>query len=233
MIRIVLGLFLSLGFVSSAYASGPSIAPAGTPYNWSGWYLGAHIGGAWADVDYSHNQPLVPLVEPLSFSASSFAGGVHGGIQQQFGTFVIGVELSYTAADLDETVTSTLVADRSRTAIVDDIFIVALRLGVPVGERSLVYLKGGYASAEVDISSNVISTGTLTSSSSDRESGWNLGVGLEYAWSNNLIFGVQYDYIALNVDDRLDVDTNGFTLQDHASIDADIQLLTVRASWKF
>ncbi|MDH3741061.1 MAG: outer membrane beta-barrel protein [Hyphomicrobiales bacterium] len=220
-----------IAVISGAIVLGAQTAPASAA-DWTGFYIGGHLGGTWADFDYSHNQPLVPLVEPLSFDMSSFAGGGQGGYRHQFGNFVAGFELSYTITDMDDTVTSALVADRSRTVMIDDIFMATVNLGVPWNDW-LGYITGGYAGADVDISSNVISSGVLTSSSSDWENGWTIGAGLEFAVTPNLRIGAQYNYVDLIIDDRFGVQTGGFTLQNHQSIDSEIHQVMARVSWQF
>jgi outer membrane immunogenic protein len=151
------------------------------PVNWSGFYLGGHLGGAWADTGFDMFQPGC-CHEPLSFDADSLAGGAQIGWQHQWSNsnWITGVELSYTAAELDETRISRIIADRSRTMEVSDIFHASLRLGYAL-QRSLVYVKGGYANADIHITSHIASTGRLTSSSNGHEDGWNVGGGFEYS----------------------------------------------------
>ena len=129
---------------------------------------------------------------------------------------------------------STLVADRSRSVDINNIFLASVRLGY-VMDRSLLYVRGGYASGEVEIGSNVISTGQLTTTSSEREHGWNIGAGWEYALSPNVILGLQYDYIRLNGSDRLNAQTPAFAASTthHLDVDVDIQTVTARLSYKF
>jgi outer membrane immunogenic protein len=230
----------ALAFATSALADGgPRYYGGGlkdsyepTRFSWTGFYVGGHLGGAWGDTGYNHVQPTLLLDERLELSSSGFMGGGQIGYQAQFGNWVMGLEFSYSATEMEETVVSAAVLDRSRSMSISDLFMASVRLGT-TWDRWHAYVKGGYASAEVDIRSNVISTGIVTSGSSDREGGWNLGAGLEYAISSNLILGMQYDYVSLNTSDRLDTERPGFVLQDHRSIDADIHAVTARLSWKF
>jgi len=223
---------IALG-ANQASADGYS-SPRGyvAPFSWSGFYLGVHAGGAWADTDWTLTSPPVALIEPLKTKPSGFAGGGQIGVQHQWGSLVAGIEVSYSGADLDETVNSVAVADRSRSGKINDIFLASVRLGYAF-DRSLLYVKGGYANAEVDLSSHVVSTGVLTSSSSKREDGWNLGAGWEHALTRNVIVGVQYDFIHLDGTNRLGVDRNGFATTNHLNVDTDISVVTARLSYKF
>ena len=205
-----------------------------SPWSWSGLYIGGHLGGAWADADWNHSQPLIPRSEPISASPRGFVGGGQIGVQHQWGNWLAGIELSYSAADLEETRNSVIAANRSRSVDINNIFLAGARLGY-VMDRSLFYVKGGYANAEVEISSNVVSTGVLTTSSNKRENGWNLGAGWEYAVSQNVIVGVQYDFIRLDGSDRFNAQTPAFAgaITNHLNVDTDIHMVTARLSYKF
>jgi outer membrane immunogenic protein len=231
LITAAVSLLLATG---SALANGMERGRIGydRPWSWSGFYVGGHAGGAWGDADWNHANP-VPN-QPISASPSGFVGGGQIGLQHQWGSWVAGVELSFSGAKLDDTVNSTVVADRSRSMDISNIFLAGVRLGYAM-DRSLLYVKGGYANAEVEISSNVVSSGALTSSSSKRENGWNIGAGWEYAVSPNVIFGVQYDFISLDGSDRLNTQTPAFagSTTHHLDVDADIHVVTARLSYKF
>jgi outer membrane immunogenic protein len=200
------------------------------PWSWSGFYIGGHLGGGWADADWIHDQPAA--TEPINANPSGVVGGGQLGFLHQWGPWVGGVEVSYSAADLNETVESAVINNRSRSVDINDIFLAGVRLGY-AADRSLFYVKGGYANADVDISSHRISNGQLTSSSSKRESGWNLGAGWEYAIKSNVILGVQYDFISLDGSDRFDTQRPGFATTDHREVDIDIHTVTARLSFKF
>ncbi|MGH6816569.1 MAG: hypothetical protein ACREC6_12780, partial [Hyphomicrobiaceae bacterium] len=78
-------------------------------YRWGGLYVGAHLGGAWTDVDWTAvrspwsdedeqggeaDEVAVPDGTRLKRGIDGFAGGGHVGIQHQFGRWVLGVEAS-------------------------------------------------------------------------------------------------------------------------------------------
>src|SRR5580692_11811508 len=69
---------------SAPYTKAPAyVAPI---YNWTGFYIGGHIGGAFAGNDNSLGNN----------NGGSFLGGVQGGADYQFATnWVIGVEAQY------------------------------------------------------------------------------------------------------------------------------------------
>ena len=73
----------------------------------------------------------------------------------------------------------------------------------------------------------------LTSSSSDRESGWTAGVGVDHLIAPNVTLGLSYDYSSYSPDDRNNVQRNAFSTTHHQDIDANVHLVTARLSWTF
>ena len=65
-------------------ALAPARLPA--PYNWSGLYLGAHIGGAFSSATAN---VAGTIWDP---GATEFIGGFQAGYNWQFGHFLVGVE---------------------------------------------------------------------------------------------------------------------------------------------
>ena len=64
--------------------------PAQANGDWTGFYAGGQIG--WADVEYPNSSPLVP--GGISFDGTGGALGLHAGYNHDFGTFVLGAEIS-------------------------------------------------------------------------------------------------------------------------------------------
>jgi outer membrane immunogenic protein len=226
---------MKIKIVLAASAAALSYAwfTAANATHFEGVYIGLHGGAAIADSDYIHVQPVFALAEPLSFNDTAPVGGAQLGVRFDIATdWILGLEATYTAGTIDDTVASVVVGNRSRTFEVSDQFTAVVQLGHEWGDW-LVYLKGGYANAEIDIQSNRVSTGLLTSTSSDRESGWTVGVGVDHLIAPNVVFGISYDYSSYSPDDRSNVDVNGFTTQHHQDIDTDVHMVTARLSWQF
>lgn len=201
--------------------------------HFEGVYIGLQGGMGIANSDYIHVQPVFALAEPLSFNDADMVGGAQLGVRFDVGpNWILGLEGTYTAGTIDDTVVSTVVNNRSRTFEVSDQFTAVAQLGY-AWDDWLIYLKGGYANAQIDINSNRISTGLLTSASSDREGGWTVGIGVDRVIAPNLVFGLSYDYSNYSADDRFNVQRNGFTTQHHQDIESDVHLVTARLSWTF
>lgn len=179
----------------------PAPAPGFFDFNWSGFYIGAHLGGA--HLTFEANETVNPF-DPIFFDSLTYAqdglsvvGGVQAGWQKQWEKIVAGVELTYTLAQLDETTLSPVIDGLARTVELRDLITLTGRLGYADG-RWLAYAKGGWASAEIDITyqhpvAGVTSTG-------GRENGWTAGVGIDYALSYNLFLGIEYNYLHFNAD---------------------------------
>jgi opacity protein-like surface antigen len=93
------------------------------------------------------------------------------------------------------------------------------RLGV-VDENMHAYFKGGFATADIGLQSNGPG-GALITSSRDREYGWVGGLGFEYGWRPDIIFGVEYDFIHFSAGNN------------QLSSGVDIQTLMARVNYKF
>lgn len=200
-------------------------------FDWSGFYVGAHLGWGYTSVDSdaSFVDPFDPLfVDVVDFdqSASSVVGGVQAGWQKQWGRFVGGFEITYTALDFDERSQSPIAPDISRSAEVSDLITLTGRLGYADG-RWLAYAKGGWASAEVDINVNL--AGVQIASSSGRESGWTAGVGIDYALMPNLFLGVEYNIAHFGIDAPSPLPLGA----QFGDIDVDIQTVTARLNYRF
>jgi outer membrane immunogenic protein len=190
----------------------PAAVPAG--YDWSGIYLGAHVGGAWATNDLS-DPGLgflalagfgVPVVQTTD--SSGVIGGIQGGWNYQFGRFVLGTELDFSWADVNGTSTSTFAPailgpgtsiSRSLTANTDWIGTSTLRLGY-ARDRVLFYSKVGAAFAHTNYTSTWVGNGpgggTLFTGTGDKTNvGWTVGFGAEWAFWNNWSAKLEYDYM--------------------------------------
>jgi outer membrane immunogenic protein len=186
-------------------------------YNWSGFFLGAHAGGAISQVDWN----FTTLAEGGQHNDRSFGGGVQAGFQRQWGRLVAGVEVSYTRVDFDSAKPSAALPGTTFSSNVSDLLIVSGKLGYGY-ERWLAFAKAGYATAEFDLRS----TGVVTGSSSSRDHGWMMGVGIDYALTESIVLGVEYDWSFFSLDSRT-----------VAAIQADgrddIQMIAARLMFKF
>lgn len=221
------------GAVADGLSHRGSIKDADQPFSWRGFYVGLHAGGARSDTDWSFFNGVNKTPEAFSQSASSAMFGGQAGLLWQWGNVVAGVEIAYSDLDLSETTKALKTNNRTRTSEINDLFLATIRLGY-ARDRWLAYAKGGYANAEVDFASNRASDSQLLSTSSDRESGWTIGGGLEYALTQSISLGVEYTFVHLNIDDRNQVASPGFCPAPCTVTDAesDIHSITARLNFK-
>jgi outer membrane immunogenic protein len=172
--KILLGTvaLVALGMSTSAYAAdlrGRTYTKAPPPppapiYNWTGFYLGAHIGAAFGNDTIFGN------------SDARFMGGGQIGADYQFGpNWVAGIEGQYSAVAGNN---NGLFKEQGLASVTG-------RLGWTWGP-GLLYVKGGYAYQDRSNNLGVIST-------ADRD-GYTVGAGLEYMFAPNWSAKVEYQY---------------------------------------
>jgi outer membrane immunogenic protein len=163
-----------------AYTKAP--AYAAPIYNWTGFYIGGHIGGAFAG-DNS-----------LIGNDGRFLGGVQAGADYQFApSWVVGIEAQYSWLGNNNTGTlfpgGTLVTTNS-----DQLGSVTGRLGYTWGP-ALLYAKGGYAWKDRDnLNASVGGIPVAFTTDANHRDGYTVGAGLEYMFAPNWSAKVEYMY---------------------------------------
>ncbi|MGY4351012.1 opacity protein-like surface antigen [Bradyrhizobium sp. GM7.3] len=139
--RILLGAVALLALAAPAaaadmqartYTKAPAYTPPQVIYNWTGFYIGGHVGGAFAG--------------DSSFQSSDarFLGGVQGGFDYQFApNWVMGVEAQYSWLPTNNG-GATFPLGTQVTSNTDQLGSVTGRIGYTWGP-ALLYAKGGYA----------------------------------------------------------------------------------------
>ncbi len=160
-------------------------------FTWTGCYVGGNVGGIWAKTDW--NDTI--LGDFGSNTASGAIGGFQGGCNYQIGGFVLGLQGDYDWTSATNDNANVLVpgvpagfADHSH---IKSLASVTGRVGY-AWDRFLGYVKGGGAWVQSDYSFLVGGAAVATASATN--SGWTIGVGGEYAFSNWLTGFVEYDY---------------------------------------
>jgi outer membrane immunogenic protein len=178
------------------YSPPPPAPPVPLYYSWTGCYVGGHIGWLWARKDWTVRDPAPPSVPFFGQSdgghqVSGVLGGVQGGCDYQFaGGFVIGVAGDYAWTDADNSHVSLLFPRFVNHTKIDSLASVTGRLGYG-WDRFLGYVKGGGA---WERDKHDFSDGVLIGSVSNTRSGWTVGVGGEYAFTNFVTGFIEYNY---------------------------------------
>jgi len=153
------------------------VAPAAAPYNWTGFYAGANIGGGWGSrgVDYSANDPLSGSLiiggglPPQSFDTSGALGGLQIGYNWQFNrNWLVGIETDFNWSGIKGSASNTtlLGGTQSVTSSADERIkwfgTVRVRAGYLPTSNLLVFVTGGFAYGQIDHSGNFANNGPLT-----------------------------------------------------------------------
>jgi outer membrane immunogenic protein len=159
-------------------------------FTWTGCYIGGNVGGLWVNKTFTA-QTAPFLGQSFSSNASSAVGGLQGGCNYQFaGGWVVGIQGDYDWTNAHATRTGVLAANFTDSFSARSVGSVTGRVGY-AWNRFLPYVKGGAAWERDNLT---FTFPTVAATLSDTRSGWTVGVGGEYAFTNWLTGFVEYDY---------------------------------------
>jgi len=178
------GPALAADMPARPYAKAPAYTAPAVVYNWTGFYIGGHVGGAFAG-DNS-----------LQSSDARFLGGVQAGFDYQFApNWVLGAEAQYSwlgGGNNNNLVFPAGTVVNGRVA--DQIGSVTGRLGYTWGP-ALLYAKGGYAWRDGNnIGVTVGGAPAAFTTSGNSKDGYTVGAGLEYLFAPNWSAKAEYQY---------------------------------------
>jgi outer membrane immunogenic protein len=175
------------------YEAAPPVVPV---WSWTGCYAGGHAGGLWGrSKDWIVRTPGGAFYGQSlgEHGVDGWVGGAQGGCDYQFtGAFVIGIQGDYAWTDAvgrHDSARETGVAYHSK---VRSLASVTGRVGY-AWDRFLGYIKGGGAWGRDDYWATTTVLGTAYRAR-ERRSGWTIGVGGEYAFTDFLSGFVEYSY---------------------------------------
>jgi outer membrane immunogenic protein len=192
----------------STKAPPPAPAPVYIPpaFTWTGFYVGADLGGVWtnlSDSDYWNYGLVTNYYSHHGGNNSGVFGGGHIGANYQINQFVIGVEGSFAGTSLlnsryDGYTDTTWHTNTNWIGSVDG------RLGLTGWfDRTLIYAIGGAAWTNGDASltagpswyASNVSAGYANNVNWNKTlAGYDVGAGVEYAWTPNWTVRVEYRY---------------------------------------
>ncbi len=201
----LLAAVAAIGFVSVASAADMPVKarPVVVAYNWSGCYVGGEIGGQWgrwsADASYTG---IPDTTTELDHKSSFIGGGQIGCNWQPAGSkFVFGIEGDVVGAStkFSGEVYRAGTDHFDATGKIGTQGSLRARLGAEVFDRTLLYVAGGVSFANLSTSHLIIrdsglGAGSAQFDASKTQTGWNIGVGAEYAFTQNWIAGLEYRY---------------------------------------
>ncbi len=169
--------------------SAPVYTAPESAYNWTGFYIGAEVGA-----DMMNDKGL----GFNNHQTNAMFGGIVGYNYQVNRNFVLGLEADgggvsgnrYTTGNIGGAFNS-----YGNVASGSDYYAdIRGRLGYAM-DRALLYVAGGVAFG--DVYSSYTNGMGLNSSVNSSRTGWTIGGGLEYAFTNNWIGRVEYRYTDL------------------------------------
>jgi outer membrane immunogenic protein len=213
----------ALGLIAAGAASaadlpsrkGPVVAPIYVPaFTWTGFYVGANAGYGWGNMDSRGVNAFGDL--------DGFVGGGQIGYNYQLGQIVLGVEADFQGADLKagSSFAGLGIVGEGKT---EWFGTVRGRVGYAF-DRFLPYVTGGFAYGNVKTTLAPGVTINGLNSDDNTHTGWTVGAGVEYAFTNNLVGGVEYLYVDLG-------DKKVFGGAD--KVGTDFSLVRARLSYKF
>ena len=163
-------------------------APAyvGPIYNWTGFYIGGHLGGA-----FSGGNNFNGLV--LSDYSARVLGGVQAGADYQFApNWVVGVEGQYSwlgKNNLNAIFPAGFIYNNDQRALGS----ITGRVGWTWGQ-GLVYVKGGYAYSDNRDTLTFAGIPVAFALDQNHRDGYTVGAGLEYMFAQNWSGKAEYQY---------------------------------------
>ena len=237
-------LLAGVGLFAMASAAQPAVAadlsrapilkaPAAAPiFNWTGFYAGAHAGWGWADVDWTFPDDDFFNLDPgdrFSHRPDGWLAGGHLGFNHQIGSTVFGIEGSFAGTDIDERSASRILSNNWFSTELGWLATVTARLGL-AHDRALGYVKGGYAAGKVNLRLRDLEGIPELNRSAETHHGWTAGVGGEYAFASNWIFGIEYNYVDLG---KKRHSASGTVPTTAIDVDMNIHTVSARLSYLF
>ena len=197
--RILAALLLA---GASLFTAGPQVAQAADlpakarplpvaaapVWSWNGFYIGAHVGGAWGTIESEFADFPFAIA---SGTVNGFLGGGQIGYNFQSGIVVFGIEADASWSNIKGT-TPCIIGLFSCKREVDYVGTITGRLGF-TADRALIYVKGGAAFAHVDHKVSLF--GTEITNADKTIWGWTVGTGVEYAITGNWSAKLEYNFM--------------------------------------
>lgn len=170
-IHLAMVLALPIGGLSFAATEASA---SETSHDWTGLYVGAFAAGGLGttEADFGNMHP------------TGVFGGADIGFQYQLDQVVIGLEANASLSDLDDD-QGVRGTGKFQTQDMDNIASVRAKLGVPVGERSMIFATAGWGWGQSEYGEGLVEQ-------KKNISGPTLGVGAHYALDSHFVGRLEY-----------------------------------------
>lgn len=185
------------------------LAPVALPiFTWTGFYVGVNAGYGWGTNDNATvYDPALGYVYSGGGRNGGFVGGGQVGYNWQSGIFVLGAEADIQYADLGNrrddfaSYGTPGYYGYGGGASLDWFGTVRARAGLAF-DRFLVYGTGGFAYGGGDTNNYYYGAPYYFANNNSTRTGWTVGGGVEYAFTNNLTAKIEGLYVNLNNKDN-------------------------------
>jgi outer membrane immunogenic protein len=163
-------------------------------FSWTGCYIGGNVGGLWVNREFTDRFVGDPFFgQTFNTNTSTWIGGVQGGCNYQFaGGWVVGIQGDYDWSGHTSNSNGVFFNNLTGSFTTKNLASVTGRVGY-AWDRFLGYVKGGGA-WERDDFFITFANGSVASLTGNSRSGWTVGVGGEYAFTNYFTGFIEYDY---------------------------------------
>jgi outer membrane immunogenic protein len=226
-------------------------APIAPAFSWTGLYIGGNVGGAWGHSSWCTDATIATCLtatplDVVTESPSGIVGGGQVGFRWQASSnIVLGVEGMIDAMNITTQAPSCLsnpvpcggvaAPGRTRTTTFNGLDSVTGQIGY-AWNQLLLYGKGGWGWTSMKLDANNTNPGGFDLASSQTVGGGTGGVGLEYAFTQNFSFGVEYDYYAFQPKNVVNLANSGGVVIGCAFCNfsnTNVQTVTARLNWRF
>lgn len=187
-----LALLLSSAAGAADLRGGIALPPAPelpALYDWSGFYVGLQAGYGWGSSRVRIGGASGPFA-PMSFRIDDNLGfgGAHAGLNYQMGSLVVGID-----GDVEVLDSSGRFIAGGLTGRVTQDWQGAVRARIGYAfDRLMVYGAGGVSFTEYE--RRVYDGAGLSERLTSARTGWNIGAGINFALTENVILGAEYRY---------------------------------------
>jgi outer membrane immunogenic protein len=198
--RLLGGIALSALLAAPAMAADLRMPVKAAPvvvaaYNWSGCYIGGHVGYLRADKGFVGDNPGTPTfgLDRGSHDADGVLAGGQVGCNYQTGSWVFGIQGDGAWSNADGSHTDPLNNVFGWRTEVEWLVSVTGRVGYAF-DRLLLYVKGGYAWERDRHEVLIVATGAVDANARVTRGGWTVGGGAEYGLTPNWSIFAEYNY---------------------------------------
>ncbi|MEW9807734.1 outer membrane protein [Mesorhizobium sp. ZMM04-5] len=226
---VIVATALAFGFAGSAMAADAmveDVVVVDSTYNWSGVYVGGQVGYAFGNADYVYDPDSPDPDYDYANDPDGFIGGLYVGYNHQFANgVVLGGEADFAFGNVEDSDLAPGDDTYSASTEIDWTGAARVRFGYAF-DRFLPYVAGGVAFGHYDFEE--LNNGDDYGDHDGGLVGWTIGLGAEYAFTDNWIVRGEYRYTDFGKENFISNHSD-----DEYDIDVDIHDVRIGVAYKF